>query len=71
MTAKSELLWVKLADGRELSCPDVCIGREELERTDELWRTHGFMSLTVLRGGKALGWVPCLGVDLPISQVKP
>jgi len=49
---------VKLADDRVVSCPEVCLSPSDIEAEDELWHTHGFRSLTVLRRGEARGWVP-------------
>lgn len=69
--ADSPPLKVRLADGRWVLCPDVCVGRDELQAVDELWFTHGFVSLTVMRGETAIGWVPRWGVGLPASQVRP
>jgi len=60
-----------LADGRVVWCPEYCVGRDELRPTDELWRTHGFLSFTVMRDGEPLGWLPQWGAGIPTEQVKP
>lgn len=68
---KKESLECELADGRKVTCPEVCIGPSELREDDELWRTKGFSSLTVLREGQAIGWVPTWNRRVPKAQVRP
>lgn len=62
---------VKLADGRTVVCPERCLAPDDIKPDDELHRTLGFSSLTVLASdGTVQGWVPALAAKRHPEKVR-